>query len=365
MSLHFDVIPSGSPASAADRAKILANPGFGQFFTDHMARATWTVVDGWHDAAVVALAPLQMHPATAVLHYGQEIFEGLKAYRHADGSVWLFRPEANAERFAQSARRLSLPELSVEDFLTSLEQVITADAAWVPEPSADGGEESLYMRPFMFADEVFLGVRAAQRVTYCCLASPAGSYFSSGIEPVAIWISRSWARSGPGGTGDAKCGGNYAASLQAQTEAASKGCSQVLFLDAAEQKYIEELGGMNLFFVTKDGELWTPELTGTILEGITRSSVLQVAADQGLTSVERKLTLAEVLEAIASGDIVEGFACGTAAVITPIKSLADDSGTWVIGEGTTGPLTTDLRKRILDIQFGRAEDTHGWLRRVL
>lgn len=365
MSLHFDVIPSGSPTSAADRAKILANPGFGQYFTDHMARATWTTVDGWHDAAVVALAPLQMHPATAVLHYGQEIFEGLKAYRHADQTVWLFRPEANAERFAQSARRLSLPELPVEDFLASLEQVIIADAAWVPEPSVDGGEESLYMRPFMFADEVFLGVRAAQRVTYCCLASPAGSYFSSGIEPVAIWISRAWARSGPGGTGDAKCGGNYAASLQAQTEAAAQGCSQVLFLDAAEQKYIEELGGMNLFFVTKDGELWTPELTGTILEGITRSSVLQVADDQGLTTVERRLTLAEVLDAISAGDIIEGFACGTAAVITPIKSLSDASGTWTISDGATGPLTTDLRKRILDIQFGRAEDTHGWLRRVL
>ncbi|NLT30208.1 MAG: branched-chain amino acid aminotransferase [Propionibacterium sp.] len=364
MSLHFDVIPTGSPVSAADRAKILADPGFGHYFTDHMARATWTVADGWHDGAVVALEPLRMHPATAVLHYGQEIFEGLKAYRHADGSIWLFRPEVNAERFARSAHRLSLPALPVADFLTSLEQLIEADRAWVPEPSPDGGEESLYLRPFMFADEIFLGVRAAQRVSYMCLASPAKSYFESGIEPVSIWISRSWARSGPGGTGDAKCGGNYAASLLAQTEASQHGCSQVLFLDASQHTYIEELGGMNAFFVTADGELLTPELTGTILEGVTRSSVLQLAADRGLTTVERPLPVAEVLDGIASGHIVEGFACGTAAVITPIRSLADETGSWTIGDGSTGRTTAELRQQILDIQFGRAEDVHGWMRRA-
>ncbi|MGJ3509245.1 branched-chain amino acid aminotransferase [Enemella sp. A6] len=364
MSLHFDVIPTATPVTAEDRAKMLADPGFGQYFTDHMARATWTVADGWHDGAVVGLEPVKMHPATAVLHYGQEIFEGLKAYRHADGSVWLFRPEINAARFAQSAHRLSLPEMSVDDFITSLEQLIEADRDWVPEPSGEGGEESLYLRPFMFADEVFLGVRAAQRVTYLCLASPAGSYFASGLEPVSIWISRTYARSGPGGTGDAKCGGNYAASLLAQTEAGQRGCSQVLFLDAAEHAYIEELGGMNVFFVTSDGELLTPPLTGTILEGVTRSSLLQLAEDHGLTAVERQLPLVEILEGIAAGTIVEGFACGTAAVITPIKSLADETGTWTIGDGGPGRLTGELRQQILDIQFGRAEDVHGWLRRA-
>ncbi|MDF2748298.1 MAG: ilvE, partial [Propionibacteriaceae bacterium] len=316
--------------------------------------------DGWHDSAIVPYGPFSLDPATAVLHYAQEIFEGLKAYKHADGSVWLFRPEKNAERMARSARRLALPLLAEEDFLGSIEALIAADAAWVPSAA----EQSLYLRPFMFASEAFLGVRAAKRVTYCCIASPAGPYFASGVHPVTIWISTTYTRAAPGGTGAAKCGGNYAASLVAQQEAAEHGCDQVMFADAAEHQWLEELGGMNVYLVTKDQELITPELTGSILEGVTRDSILTLATEFGLTPVERRIGIAELVDSISSGQVTELFACGTAAVITPIGALKDESGTYTVGSGETGETTAALRKNLLDVQYGRAEDTHGWLRRV-
>ncbi len=217
----------------------------------------------------------------------------------------------------------------------------------------------------MFASEAFLGVRPARRVTYCCIASPAGAYFASGVRPVSIWISTTYTRAAPGGTGAAKCGGNYAASLLAQQEAADQGCEQVMFADAAEHRWLEELGGMNVYLVTSDNELITPELNGSILEGVTRDSILTSATDFGLTPVERKIEIAELLEGIASGYIAELFACGTAAVITPIGRLKDASGEYVVGGGETGETTAALRKNLLDVQYGRAEDTHGWLRRVL
>ena len=254
MSLSFEVRPNPSPRTDAERQAILEAPGFGVHFTDHMAVATWTAADGWHDSAIIPYGPFSLDPATAVLHYAQEIFEGLKAYRHADGSVWLFRPDQNAARMVRSSARLALPELPAADFLASLDALIAADAAWVPSAA----EQSLYLRPFMFASEAFLGVRPAQRVTYCCIASPAGPYFASGVRPVSIWISTRYTRAAPGGTGAAKCGGNYAASLVAQQEAASHGCDQVMFADAAEHAWLEELGGMNVYVVTADNELLTP-----------------------------------------------------------------------------------------------------------
>ena len=350
---------------------MLADPGFGVNFTDHMAVATWTAVDGWHDSAVVPYGPFTLDPATAVLHYAQEIFEGLKAYRQADGGVWLFRPEKNAERMARSAARLALPVLAGEDFLGSIEALVAADAAWVPAGSgADGAptlnaEKSLYLRPFLFASEAFLGVRAAQRVTYCCIASPAGPYFTGGVHPVRIWISTRYARSGPGGTGAAKCGGNYAASLVAQAEAAAEGFDQVLFADAAEKTWVEELGGMNVYLVTTEGELITPELNGSILEGVTRDSILTLAADFGLTPVERRVSLAELTEGIDSGLVNELFACGTAAVVTPVGLIAGDDGEHKVSAGETGEVTSALRTKLLDIQYGRAEDAYGWMRRIL
>ncbi len=361
MSLSFEVRPHPSPRTDAERQAILAAPGFGLHFTDHMAVAAWTAADGWHDSAIVPYGPFSLDPATAVLHYAQQIFEGLKAYRHTDGSVWLFRPDQNAARMVRSSARLALPELPEADFLASLDALIAADAAWVPS----SGEQSLYLRPFMFASEAFLGVRAAQRVTYCCIASPAGPYFASGVRPVSIWITTRYTRAAPGGTGAAKCGGNYAASLIAQQEAASHGCDQVMFADAADRAWLEELGGMNVYLVTRDNELLTPELNGSILEGVTRESILTLAGEFGLTPVERRISIAELVDGIGFGQVTELFACGTAAVITPIGVLKDDAGTYRVGSGETGETTAALRKNLLDIQYGRAEDTHGWLRRVL
>jgi len=361
VSLHFELRASPTPRSQSERAAILADPGFGLHFTDHMAVAIWTASDGWHDSAIVPYGPFSLDPATAVLHYAQQIFEGLKAYRHADGTIWTFRSDKNAARMVRSAERLALPELPAEDFLCSIDELVAADAAWVPTAP----EQSLYLRPFMFATEAFLGVRPAKRVTYCCIASPAGSYFASGVKPVSIWISTVYSRAAPGGTGAAKCGGNYAASLIAQQEAASQGCEQVMFADAAEHFWLEELGGMNVYMITTENELVTPELTGSILEGVTRESILTLAAEFGLTPVERRIAITELLDGVKSGEVTELFACGTAAGITPIGILKNVDGSHQVGSGESGETTLALRKKLLDIQYGRTEDTQGWLRRIV
>jgi branched-chain amino acid aminotransferase len=360
MSLPFELIPNPAPRPEAEVASVLADPGFGSHFTDHMAVATWTKADGWSDSAVRPYGPFQIDPAGAVLHYAQEIFEGLKAYRHADGSIHLFRPEANAKRFQDSAARLMLPELAVADFVNGVVELVRADQRWVPGAA---GEKSLYVRPFMFADEVFLGVRAAQRVTFSVIASPSGPYFAGGVKPVDIWVTDAYARAGIGGTGAAKCGGNYAASLIAQYEGYEHGCSQVLFIEAAGKDRLEELGGMNVFLITDDGKLITPALTGTILDGITRSSILTVAADLGLTPVERRVAPEELFDGIANGSTVEAFSCGTAAVITPIGAFRSEQGEWKLPQGSEQTLA--IRDAILDIQYGRVADTHGWLQRVV
>lgn len=344
-----------------ERAQILADPGFGRYYTDFMAHASWTRENGWGGSEVIPFGPLSLSPATAVLHYGQEIFEGLKAFRHADGSVWTFRPERNAERLQRSARRLALPELSVEDFLESLKAVVAADEPWVPEATS---EESLYLRPFMFASEAFLGVRAAQVVDYLVIASPSGPYFSQGFAPVDIWVADGQHRAGAGGTGAAKCGGNYAASLQPQQQAAEQGCDQVCFLDAATNTLLEEIGSMNVLVVTRDGAVHTPELTGTILSGVTRRSVLDLCRAQGRQVQERPLPLAEVLSGLRTGEVTEVFACGTAAVITPIGRLAGAGFDLTVGNGTPGPVTTDLYDELTGIQRGTSEDEHGWMYRL-
>ncbi len=357
--LTFQVQPHPAPTADADREAILANPGFGSKFTDHMAVAEWTPERGWHDAQIRPYGPFQVDPATAVLHYAQEIFEGLKAYRHADGSIVTFRPDANAARFRRSARRMALPELPEEDFWSAVQTLVATDRDWVPS----GGETSLYLRPFMFASEVFLGVRPANRVTFCVIASPAGAYFSGGVKPVSIWVSEVYSRAAPGGTGAAKCGGNYAASLAAQQEAIANGCDQVAFLDAVEHRWVEELGGMNLFFVRPDGHIVTPELTGSILEGVTRRSVIELAESLGYKIEERLISVDEWRDGMASGE-TEVFACGTAAVITPVGTLKWDGGEVSTGTDEAGPVTTRLREALLDLQYGRAEDTRGWLRAI-
>ncbi|HET7173725.1 MAG TPA: branched-chain amino acid aminotransferase [Nocardioidaceae bacterium] len=350
---------STSTVDPARRAEILADPGFGRYFTDHMFVSTWSADEGWHGRTIRPYGPFSLDPATAVLHYAQEIFEGMKAYRHDDGTVWLFRPEANARRFQRSSRRLALPELPQSDFVAALEALVRTDADWVPS----GGEKALYLRPFMFASEAFLGVRPAGRVTFAVIASPAGSYFPSGPQPVTIWLSEEHTRAAPGGTGAAKCGGNYAASLLAQQEAVANGCAQVAFLDAAERSRVEELGGMNLFFVYADGTLVTPELTGSILEGVTRASVIELAEDLGHKVDERAVLAAEWKDGVASGDITEVFACGTAAVVTPIGTLR-----WRGGEvraGDSFPVAAEIRARLLDVQYGRGADARHWMHRVL
>lgn len=358
--LRFSLTPSTSAREEAERDAIIADPGFGKHFTDHMVTIDWTIDEGWHDARVTPYGPLQLDPASSVLHYAQEIFEGLKAYRHADGSIWSFRPEQNARRMQRSARRLALPELSVEDFIESIKQLVAVDRDWVPS----GGETSLYLRPFMIANEVFLGVRAANRVSYFVIASPAGAYFAGGVTPVKIWLSTEYSRAGRGGTGAAKFGGNYAASLLPQMEAYDHGCAQVLFLDAETGKNVDELGGMNVMFVHGTDRLVTPRLTGTILEGVTRDSVMQLARDRGMTVEERDVTIDEWREGVASGEITEVFACGTAAVITPIAQLKGADLEIGNADAPAGEVTMALRKELTDIQYGRIPDRHGWLTRL-
>ena len=315
--LTWAVTRNDHPLPDAEREAILADPGFGKHFTDHTVDICWSKGGGWHRPRVSPYGPIQLDPAAAVLHYAQEIFEGLKAYRHADGSIWTFRPEANAARMQRSARRVALPELPTEYFLDALRQLIAVDGAWVPRTP----ETSLYIRPYMYAKEAFLGVRPADKVAFYVIASPAGAYFPGGVEPVSIWLSTRYARAARGGTGAAKTGGNYAASLLPQAEAYQHGCQQVLFLDDAGN--LEELGGMNIVLVRKDGSLVTPE-SESILEGITRDSVLRLAADRGIPVERRAVPLAEWREGAASGDIVGAFACGTAAVVVPIGRLLSD-----------------------------------------
>jgi branched-chain amino acid aminotransferase len=345
--------------SPAERESILANPGFCNFMTDHMVDICWSEAGGWHRPRIQPYGPIELEPAAAVLHYGQEIFEGLKAYRHADGSIWTFRPDANGRRLQASAARMALPELPVEYFLESLKALISVDADWVPsEP-----ETSLYLRPFMFGKEAFLGVRPAKKVAYYVIAGPAGSYFAGGVAPVNIWLSEHYSRAGRGGTGAAKTGGNYAASLVAQNEAYANGCQQVLFLDSTSNQYIEELGGMNVVLVYKDGTLVTP-LSDSILPGITRDSILRLAEDRGHRIERRPITIDEWREGYENGDIVEAFACGTAAVVTPIGMIKAAHFTIGSEDAVAGELTMSLREELTDIQYGRRPDTHNWMYRL-
>lgn len=359
----FSISRNDAPVSAERRAEILAAPGFGTHMTDHMAGATWRLDEGWSGLSARPYGPVSMEPAAAVLHYAQEVFEGLKAYRHEDGSVWTFRPEMNAARLQRSARRLALPELPTELFLESLRVLVELDQDWVP--AFGDGENSLYLRPFLYATSAYIGLRPSQEVQYLCIASPAASIFTGGLRPISLWIS-DYARAGEGGTGAAKCGGNYASALMGQIDGQQHGCDQAVFLDSSTRTYLDELGGMNVFFVTKDGRLVTPELTGTILEGITRDSVLQLAKEFDLEAEERKVPIQEWKDGAASGDILEVFACGTAAIVTPIGELHWEGGSAPSTAGEHGgPVTNGIRERLLGIQQGRSEDTYGWMHRLV
>ena len=345
------------------RDERVKSPGFGKYYTDHMVIAEWDEKTGWSDAQLKAYGPLTLDPATAVFHYGQEIFEGMKAYIQPDGGISLFRPDANAKRFAKSAARLALPEMPVEFFIQTVEELVKADQNWVPKNVG----ESLYIRPFMIASEVGLGVRPSNKATYILIATPAAAYFNA-ANAVTVWISTEYVRASIGGTGEAKCGGNYAASLVAQKEAAAQGCEQVVWIDAIERKWIEEMGGMNLYFVKgkgSDAKIITPKLTGTLLPGITRDSILSVAEDLGYKTEEVMISMDDWRDGVASGEISEIFACGTAAVVTAVGTAKSVKGTWVTGDGKPGPITNQIRETLLGIQHGSIADKHGWNKRVI
>ena len=358
-SLQFVHHSHPSPLAADKRAELLKNPGFGRVFSDHMVTIRYHESKGWYDARVEARAPIPMDPAAAVLHYAQEVFEGLKAYRTADGGATMFRPQENARRFQQSAARLAMPSLPEELFLEACDQLVKIDRAWIPE-----GEGSLYLRPFMFANEIFLGVKPSSDYLFIVIASSVGNYFKTDAPAVSLWVSKEYTRAAPGGTGAAKCGGNYASSLLAQAEATRHGCDQVVFLDAVEQKWVEELGGMNIFFVFDDGSMVTPPLGGTILPGITRSSLLTLAKDKKITVREERYSIDQWRKDSASGRLREAFACGTAAVVTPIGTVRSKDGEFRIGNGGPGTHTEDLKQALVGIQRGKAADNHGWLHKV-
>jgi branched-chain amino acid aminotransferase len=359
MSLKFEIQPAANPTSEKERAAKLVDPGFGRVFTDHVAVVRYNQAKGWHGARIEPRANFSLDPAAAVFHYAQEIFEGLKAYKRDDGGVNLFRPDANARRFQDSAERMAMPALPEPVFLDAVEKLVRIDCAWIP-----GGEGSLYLRPFMIASEVFLGVKPSAEYIFAIIASPVGSYFKGGPAPVSIWVSENYTRAAIGGTGAIKCGGNYAASLRAQAEAIEHGCDQVVFLDAVERRYIEELGGMNIFFVFDDGSLLTPPL-GTILPGITRDSIIALMKDSGTPVREEAYTIDQWRADVASGKLKEAFACGTAAVISPIGKVCSVHGDFLIGGGAAGPVAMGLRKKLVDIYYGRAADPYQWIRKIL
>lgn len=352
--LSIEVTPNANKRSDAERSALIADAGFGRIFTDHMVTINWSRDIGWHDWKLRAREPFSIDPASVVLHYAQEVFEGMKAYKRDDGEIALFRPQDNARRLNLSASRLAMPDLPPSLFVESVERLIDMDREWVP-----GGEGALYLRPFMFADDVFLGVQAADRYIFCVIASPVGAYFKGGMKPLSLWISDRFTRAASGGTGSAKCGGNYAASLVAQAEASAQGCDQVVFLDAIEHRWIEELGGMNIFFVMDDGSIRTPEL-GTILAGITRASVIDLARSDGHEVLEQRYSIDQWASDAASGRLREVFVCGTAATVVGVGDVRSTAGQFTIADGKSGPVTEKLRSRLTAIQRGRAADPFGW-----
>lgn len=360
---YIDVRPAAHRVSDMERKARMASPGFGKVFSEHMVTVRYTEKDGWERGLLQPYGPLMMDPASSVLHYGQAIFEGFKAYSQPDGGVKTFRPFANAQRFMRSAERLAMPPLPEDIFVEAADALIREDKAWVP--TAIG--ESLYLRPLMIATDAALGVKPSHEYLFVLFASPTGAYFSGGVKPVTVWISEDYVRAAPGGTGFAKCAGNYAASLLAQKQAQGEGCDQVVWLDAVHRTNIEEMGGMNIFFVYNEGGrsvVVTPELTGTLLPGITRRSILELASELGLGAEERKITVDEWDAALKEGRMTEAFACGTAAVITPIGRVKSMHGDWMVNGGETGPIAAKLRDTLLNIQHGLVPDTHGWMHEV-
>ena len=339
--------------------KVTENLGFGKHFTDHMFMMDYNVEKGWYDARIVPFANLSLHPAATVFHYGAEIFEGLKAYRIADGSVQLFRPIENVRRMNNSAERLQLPTMPEEDMLQAITEFVKHEQDWVPY----GAGESLYLRPFLFGNDEALGVHGIQNSRFVIIASPSGSYYKEGINPVKIMIEKDDVRAVRGGTGFAKCGGNYAAANRAGAKAEEKGYTQVLWLDGVERKYIEEVGAMNVMFKIA-GEVVTPMLSGSILPGITRKSCLELLREEGYKVSERLLSVDELLAACENGTLEEAWGTGTAAVVSPIGKLNFDGKEYIINNNEIGATTQHLYDTLTGIQWGRIEDKHGWIVKI-
>jgi branched-chain amino acid aminotransferase len=347
------------PAIDIAPSKAVADPGHGNTFTDHMISAQWTGNAGWSPLTLGPLHPLSIHPGMIGLHYAQVIFEGMKAFVQADGSIAVFRPDRNAARFARSAARLAMPPLPEGLFLDSVDMLVRADAQWL----TDNPRHALYLRPLMFGSEANLMLRESSEYTYLLMAFLAGGFFGDTAAPVAVMVSRQYTRAVPGGTGDVKCAANYGPSLLAQRQARQAGCQQGVRLDAVKHHWIEEMGGMNLFFVTGTTIL-TPRLTGTLLPGVTRDSLLTLAARDHLTVRQARISVDDWRDGCRTGAITETFACGTAAVITPVGQVHDQDGDFTIGTGHEGPVTSRLRTALLDVQHGRTPDPDHWLHHV-
>ena len=354
MEIKIERAKTLKPKPAADAAL-----GFGKYYTDHMFVLDWDKDQGWHDARIVPFAPIPLDPATMVLHYAQETFEGLKACRTKDGRILLFRPEMNARRFANSNRRLCMPELSEDMFVEAVEALVSYEQDWVPAKEGT----SLYIRPFMFATEAAVGVHPASSYKFVIILSPVGAYYPEGVNPVKIYVEDEYVRATKGGTGFTKCGGNYAASIAAQVKAEKLGYTQVLWLDGVERKYVEEVGTMNVMFMIND-EIITAPCEGTVLPGVTRDSIIHILKSWGYQVSERHLAIDELMQAGHDGTLQEAFGTGTAAVISPIGELRYKDDEVIIHDFKTGELTQKLYDTLTGIQWGDIEDTFGWTREV-
>jgi branched-chain amino acid aminotransferase len=351
------------PTPARRRAELLGLPGFGATYSDHMVTVRWQAERGWHDAMVRPLTAFSLHPATMAFHYGQTIFEGMRAFWRPDGQRALFRVVDHASRFNRSAARMAMPTLPEADFVAAVRALVRADSDWVPSPRG----QSFYVRPFMIADETHLSNRPAEEYLFAVIGSPVAPAFDAEPKPMRLWVPTDLVRAAEGGTGAIKCGGNYGGSFVAQRQATANGCDQVVWLDARERRYVEEVGGSNLFFVESTGDgprLVTPPLSGTLLAGITRDSVLRLAGRFGYSVAEQPVTLDDWEQGCRDGRITEAFACGTARVIVPVGHVASAQREWSVGGGKAGPVTLRLREALLDIQYGQAPDEFGWMQSV-
>lgn len=341
-------------------APVITNPGHGDSFTQHMISMDWSETEGWSTPTVAPVENLSIHPGMIGLHYGQVIFEGLKAHRRTDGSMVVFRPRDHARRFQSSARRLAMPELPEDVFVELVDRLVSMDQVSLStDPS-----HSIYLRPLMFATDTSLMLRPSRTYRFLLMAFVAGGFFGEDVDSVSVFVSRDYARAFPAGTGDVKIAGNYAPSFLAQRQAEEAGCQQVVWLDATERRYVEEMGGMNMFFVRGRGpgaEIVTPELTGTLLPGVTRRTLLNMAERLGYTAKEERITVDRWRAECESGEISEVFACGTAAVVTAVGQVRDGDDGWGIGDGRPGPVTRALRKALVDLHHGELDDIEGWL----